>query len=551
MPGHSNLSVRIKRDAGVGLLMLAASAVMLSPFISYTQFGSALHSGDGRVQAWVLAWVGHALGSGRPLFDANMFYPARASLSHTDHMVALGALGAPVWWATRNAILEFNLLQLIGPALGAYAMFVLARAWTRDTGASIVAGLAYGFATFTLLHNAHLNLTWNFGLPLAVLGLERWWSDPTWPRLVRWWIPALFTALVSWYLALLLGLLLGACMLWLLLTRPRGDLSTKAVQLAASGVLALAILLPLMSPYLGRGSDAGEAAALSADYQSYLMPSEHTVVGRFLVKEGLAAPQSFWGERTLFLGWTSLALALIGVVTSPVAQRTRVMFLVGTATAAASLSFGPSSAGYAPFDLLTLVPGIAGFRATARFALLVSFGLALLAAMGVAWLQRQRPTAARFIPILCGCLILAEVFVVDFPAGKPVAEAMPEIYPLAANDRARAAVALPMYAGQGIWFLEGDYLLYSTTADFLSLGNGIGRWVPDEYLALAEATRSFPSPATAAALRLYGITHVLFHGQRFGSDGPILLEQARQGNDFSIVATRGSDTLLRVNTLGR
>ncbi len=123
---------------------------------------------------------------------------------------------------------------------------------------------------------------------------------------------------------------------------------------------------------------------------------------------------------------------------------------------------------------------------------------------------------------------------------------MPEIYRLAAADGAAAAIALPMYAGEPQWFLEGDYLLYSTTAEFIPLANGIGRWVPSEYLALGQATHDFPSSETAAALRLYGITHVLFHGARFGADAPVLLERVRHGRDFTIVTRRGSDTLLRV-----
>ncbi|MBA3271202.1 MAG: hypothetical protein H0T71_11905, partial [Acidobacteria bacterium] len=298
----------------VAIAMLAGAMVMLSPFTNLSAFGSALHSGDGRVQAWVLAWVGHAVSTGRSLFDANMFYPARQALAHTDHMAALGVIGAPIWWATGNAILEFNLLQLTGPALSAYAMFVLAHAWTQDTPASLVAGLAYGFSTFTLLHNAHLNLTWNAGLPLSLLAFERWWSSPTWANVARWWIPAVFTALVSWYLALLLALLLGTWAMWLQATRHRGDATTRAVQLLASGLFAVAVLLPLMTPYLGRSSEGGEAAALSADWRSFLVPSEHTIVGRWLVGNNLAGPQGIWGERTLFLGWGVVTLAIVGVI---------------------------------------------------------------------------------------------------------------------------------------------------------------------------------------------------------------------------------------------
>ena len=532
---------------GVMLLMLAASLVMLSPFVSYSHFASALHTGDGRVQAWVLAWVGHALSTGTPIFDANMLYPARAALSHTDHMTTLGAIGAPIWWTTGNAILEFNLLQQVGPAFGAYAMFLLARDWTGDTASSIVAGLAYGFSSFTLLHNAHLNLTWSAGLPLTILHFERWWGTPTWLRLLWWWIPAVATALVSWYLALMLVLLLSGFCVWLTMTADRSLMATRLVQLTAGGALAISVMLPFVAPYLSRGTAAGEAMAHAADWRSYLVPSEHTVVGRWLVARGIASPQGIWGEHALFAGWSVLLLAAIGAVGAPIALRRRVIPMLGMAAVAVSLSFGPSPNGVAPFDLLAYLPGVSGFRATARFALLVVFALALLAAVGLSTLRQRFLRVSKAIPVVLGALILFEVFIVDFPVGRPVAEAPPEIFRLAVEDGARAALALPMYSPENEWYREGDYLLFSTTAGFLPLANGLGRWLPPEYLAIAEASRGFPSPETAATLRHYGITHVLFHSARFGDRGRVLLDRAVAGPDFSVVTTRGSDTLLRVN----
>ncbi|MBA3269976.1 MAG: hypothetical protein H0T71_05645 [Acidobacteria bacterium] len=193
------------------------------------------------------------------------------------------------------------------------------------------------------------------------------------------------------------------------------------------------------------------------------------------------------------------------------------------------------------------LPGVSGFRATARFGLLVGFACALLAAFGLAWAHKRSPRARPFVAILCGAIVLGEVFIVDFPSGTPRAETMPDIYRSTAADNVLAAVVLPMYAGEPQWFFEGDYLLYSTTAEFFPLANGIGRWVPAEYLAIGEATRTFPSPETAAALRLYGISHVIFHGARYGKDAPVLLERVGRSPDFSVVVTRGSDTLLRVN----
>lgn len=117
---------------------------------------------------------------------------------------------------------------------------------------------------------------------------------------------------------------------------------------------------------------------------------------------------------------------------------------------------------------------------------------------------------------------------------------------MARADRAQAAIVLPIYAGLASWFFEGDYLLYSTSAGFLPLANGIGRWVPSEYLALGEAMRTFPSTSSAAALRFYGISHVILHSARFGAAAAALLAQVQQSADYSIVAERGADVLLRV-----
>jgi hypothetical protein len=199
-----------------------------------------------------------------------------------------------------------------------------------------------------------------------------------------------------------------------------------------------------------------------------------------------------------------------------------------------------------PFDLVASLPGLSAFRATARFGLLVTFACAALAAIGVASLRTRFPAAKHIIPVVAAVLVLGEVFVVDFPPGRPVPQPLPEMYRVARADGARAAVALPMYAGQPQWFFEGDYLLYSTAADFLPLANGIGRWVPPEYVAMGAATAAFPSEGTAAALRLYGITHVLLHGARYGRRAPAVLERARNSPDFAIVWSGGSDTLFRV-----
>lgn len=543
-------SLTFRHAAVAALVCLGTSTVMLSPFMNLAHLGTALHVGDGRTQAWVLAWVAHALTTGASIFDANMFYPTHESLAHTDHMVALGLLATPLWVATSNAILVFNVLQLCGPALTSFAGFLLFRRWTGDGLASLAGGLVFGLSFFTLLHNAHLNLTWAAGLPLSLLLLERWWAQPTWARLAGLWIVAALTALTSWYLAVLLALAVVLYTVVLATLTRRVDLATRAPQVIAAAALGGAVLLPFLAPYLGRGSEAGEAVGLAADIRSYLVPPEHTIVGRALVARGMARAQTIWGERTLFLGWLTLSIAVLGLLETVRSeareQRFRGWFLIGLIVIGAALSFGPSQSGLAPFDLLARLPGLGGFRSTARFALLVVLATAALVAFGLTRIRRIAPGAAPVLLVGLLALMMTERFVVDFPSGHPQPEAMPDIYALARADGARAAIALPIYAGLPSWFYEGDYLLYSTSAEFLPLANGIGRWVPSEYLALGEAMRTFPSSSSAAALRFYGITHVIFHGSRFGEAESGLLAQISRSTDYAIVTTRGSDVLPRV-----
>ncbi len=536
--------------AAAAISSLAASVIMLSPFTSPAHIGSALNTGDGRLQAWVLAWTAHALMNALPVFDANMFYPTQAALASTDHFFALGVLGAPLWIASGNAVLVFNVLQLLGPAVTSFSAFLLLLSWTNDWLASLAGGLSFGLSFFIMLHNSHLGLTWAAGLPLAVLLLERWWERPTWMRLAGLWAACLLTALTSWYLAVLLGVLVVLRAIPLVAAAHFRDLGARVPQAIAGLALGAALLLPFGAPYFNRVNEPGEAAGLATDPSSYVVPPGHTVVGRWLVQHGLATPRSIWGERSVFLGWTTIGLAAAGLVAGLRShqreRRTRTRFILAALLIAAGLSFGPSATGLAPFDLLSSLPGFRGLRSSARFALLVAFAMSVLAAFGLVGLRRLMPRAAPAAIIVITVVMSAERFVVDFPAGKPRPEAMPVEYALARADGARAALALPMYAAQPGWFFETDYLLYSTTADFLPLANGYGRWAPPEYLALAEVTQVFPSSSAAAALRLYGITHVILHGDRYGERGPDVLARAQQSADFEVVARNGSTVLLRI-----
>ena len=65
----------MKLTAAIAAAYAAITAVFVSPLINYTELGRASYDGDARLLIWTLAWDAHALLTGTPLFDANIYYP--------------------------------------------------------------------------------------------------------------------------------------------------------------------------------------------------------------------------------------------------------------------------------------------------------------------------------------------------------------------------------------------------------------------------------------------------------------------------------------------
>jgi hypothetical protein len=196
------------------------------------------------------------------------------------------------------------------------------------------------------------------------------------------------------------------------------------------------------------------------------------------------------------------------------------------------LSLGPTASGLAPLDLARHVPGLALFRAPARFGLLVVLATAALAAVGAAWLARGR--AGRIAVCCCLPLMLLEWRVVDFPGGKPAARPTPAAYARLRDLPAGAIVSLPDYAGTDQWFREADYLLFSTD-HWRPIANGYGRSEPPGFRPLMDALRTFPSAASMTALRANRIRYVLWDAARAGDAPEDLRRRAMAAGGLRLV----------------
>ncbi|MEQ1758717.1 MAG: hypothetical protein ABL986_10390 [Vicinamibacterales bacterium] len=542
------------RTAALTSAAYAALTVVMSwPYVSYSNFASASYGGDARLIIWTLAWDNHAVLSGLPLFQSNLFFPAVDSLRYNEHLFGVSLFTLP--WAAAGAspVLAYSITWWLAWLLNGVATFVFLRRYVRDVRAAFVGSLAFVCSFYVMSHaHGHLHLIWMWPLPLSALLLERWFDAPAWRRLALWAVVFVLGALTSWYVAVMMLMVNGIAGLIYALSgdRSRSAWTQRLIHLTAAAIVVAAVLYPFARHYVGLRGAPGEAAANSATVASYLVPPQNTLVGQWWLANVDARPGPIWGEQTLFAGWLALGLALVGFVALLVERRDSqrawifpVLIVVGFL-----VSLGPSpgllgGSTWAPFAWLSGLPGFEGMRAPARFGAVMMLGVSGLGAIGASTLMRRGVLARPWAVLVLVPLMLSEWFVVGFPAGKPAPHAVPPIYQSAEVREAKSLVSLPEYSGTPDWVQGGDYLYYSM-AHWRPIVNGFGRTEPAGYAELVAKVRDFPG--NAQALRLLGLQYVVVHAERYPNHGREILAAARASAGCRLVRQVGDDYLFEL-----
>src|SRR5436309_14229947 len=140
---------RSLRLAAIGVGYVAVCRVMLAPIFNFAHPATANFEGDARLIIWTLAWDNHALVDGvRSLFDANIFYPARNALAYSEHLFGISLFTLPVYAATRNPVLAYNVVWLLSYGLAAAAAHYVAWRHTRAHLPPMLGGLPFAFGFF-------------------------------------------------------------------------------------------------------------------------------------------------------------------------------------------------------------------------------------------------------------------------------------------------------------------------------------------------------------------------------------------------------------------
>jgi hypothetical protein len=335
---------------------LAAAAIYVGLTIAIT-WPLAVHTGDRiphdlgdpLLSIWTLWWNATVVPFTDRWWDGLAFFPARDTLTLSDHRVGLGIIATPLMWVGASPVTAHNVVYLATFILSALAAYALCFTLTANRGAAFVGGLVFGFNPFRAEHLPHLELLASYWLPVVFLALHRWALTPTWKWAALLSVALLMQALTSGYYFVFSGVLIGLWMLWF---RPRADGARGYLKLG----MAFAFPVLLIAPILARYHDAHVAMSLAR--------SIHEIEALSADIAGLlTAPELLWlwntpsswrtPEGSLFPGLTAVGLIIVAIAFG----RERWPTIAGTALrrARAGLAMVAACAG-----AVALLPALAG-----------------------------------------------------------------------------------------------------------------------------------------------------------------------------------------------
>jgi 4-amino-4-deoxy-L-arabinose transferase-like glycosyltransferase len=500
---------------------LVATVVMTYPLAFGLGSLGRVDTSDGQFSIWNVAWVAHALLTDPGhVWNANIFHPHTGTLAYAEANLVSGGLAVPAYWLTGNPHAAHNSAVLLSFVLSAVGMYYLARYLTGSRPGAAVAAVLFAFCPFIWARTAHIQLLMTGGLPFSLLAAHRVIDRPEPGRAVVLGLTLVITALACGYYGVFAGLAVGLASLFYLVARRHWKNGAFYVALACAAAVAILAIWPIYQRYLGLQSESQpfreleEARGYAANWAAYLAADGF---GNGWVKIAALKATGVRWQEVLFPGLATFVLAAVGVgaaaAATPVSGsggtsvRTRetAAFYGLVAALAAWLSFGPDAGLYSL--MYRYVPAFTLLRAPARFGIVVTLALAVLAALGTAHLLRARRHAAAMAAAVC---VVAAAELISAPLPLRAVPPTPAPYALLAHLPPGAVAEFPFFYREIDFHRHASYMLNST-AHWKPLVNGYSDYLPVDFRAMVIPVSSFPVLEAFNLLHKHGTRYVVFH----------------------------------------
>jgi hypothetical protein len=521
---------RVRAAPGLGRRITFASlglalALAILMHDQLTQPYAVADLGDPLFSMWRIGWVLHQLVAGPSrLFDANIFYPQRLTLTFSDPIILPALTAAPLLAVGAHPVVVYNLVLLSGFWFSGIATYVLVERLTASPRAAFIAGLMYACSSYRFEHYGHFELQMTQWMPLGLLALHLFVSTGRWPYALALGLAGVAQLYSCMYYAVFFLVYVAAIGAGLLVVQ-RPSVRRLVLPAVTAAVVAGLLAVPLVRAFVAAQPLKGdrptdEIRFYSATPFDYLRANRHSALwhGRTLPPKP---------ERALFPGVTPLALAGIGL--APPLSAIRLVYAGGLLVSLDG-SFGFNGVLYP--HLHRWLPPIRGLRVPARWSALAGLTLAIFAGFGVrrvlGWCRSRTSTR-----VILAALVAA-VMIDAWPALKltPVWREPPPVYEVL-NGRPDTVLAeFPVTANE----VFNIPFMYFSLWHWSPMLNGYSGFIPQSYATVALDLLEFPRGNTVAALRRRGVTHVTLNcGLQYG-DCDETMNLMRQSADLRLIA---------------
>jgi len=252
-------------------------------------------------------------------FDGNIFHPQTKTVLYSEHLLPQTLIALPVYALSRNPILSYNFVFLLGFILSGFGMFCLARRLTGNDRAGIVAGLIYAFSPYMIAHTFQIQLVSAWGIPFAFLFLHRYAESGRLKDLFLFTFFYIIQAMSNGYYALYLTFFAGVWILGLTITKKKFKDIRWIFHWALFGVISVLVTGPFFLLYAK--THAEMAFTRSIDFFARL--TSFLSVPEINVLYGRPLKRFFRPEGELFPGFVAVALAMVGIAIWIRARRIR------------------------------------------------------------------------------------------------------------------------------------------------------------------------------------------------------------------------------------
>lgn len=326
------------------VLYLALATAYTWPLVLHPGTHVANDLGDSLLNMSIFAWNARTL----PLTDAwwNMpqFFPASGVTAFSEHLLGFAPITTPVFLATENPVLTYNLVFFLSFVFSALSAHALGWSLTRRHDAALVCGLAFAFAPYRAAQLSHVQVLSSYWMPLALVGLIEYFRDHRRRWLVLFAGSWLMQALTCGYYFFYLSVLVVLWLLWFAVGRERW---TRLGAVLAAWAVAVAMMAPLLYGYwriqqsYGMRRWTSEIATFSADVASLLQASGNLLTWRWVTVFARPESEIFPGlaivvlvAAAALLRWRAMGIGRKRLRTMWVAAAAGVVFMLIAATPA-------------------------------------------------------------------------------------------------------------------------------------------------------------------------------------------------------------------------